>query len=57
MRRIIGILPEDFTIIDPFLGSGTTALACLEFNRNFIGIELDEKYLNIAIERINKKIV
>ena len=57
MRRIIGILPEDFTIIDPFLGSGTTALACLEFNRNFIGIEMDKKYFNIAIERINNKIV
>lgn len=52
MKRIIGILPEDYTIIDPFMGSGTTALACVEFNRNFIGIEMDEKYFNIANDRI-----
>jgi DNA modification methylase len=52
MKRIIGILPEDYTIIDPFMGSGTTALACVEFSRNFIGIEMDEKYFNIANNRI-----
>ena len=52
MKRIIGILPDDYTIIDPFMGSGTTALACVEFNRNFIGIEMDEKYFNIANDRI-----
>jgi len=52
MKRIIGILPKDYTIIDPFMGSGTTALACVEFNRNFIGIEMDEKYFNIANDRI-----
>ncbi len=52
MKRIIGILPEDYTIIDPFMGSGTTALACVEFNRNFIGIEMDKKYFNIANDRI-----
>lgn len=52
MKRVIGILPEEFIIIDPFMGSGTTALACVEFNRNFIGIELDEKYFNIANDRI-----
>ena len=52
MKRIIGILPEDYIIIDPFMGSGTTALACIEFNRDFIGIEIDEKYFNIANQRI-----
>jgi len=52
MKRIIGILPDDYKIIDPFMGSGTTALACVEFNRNFIGIEMDEKYFNIANDRI-----
>lgn len=54
MRRIIGILPEGYTIIDPFMGSGTTALACMEFKRDFIGIEMDENYFNIAVNRINK---
>jgi len=52
MENIIGILPEDFTIIDPFLGSGTTALACMKYNRDFVGIEIDEKYFKIANERI-----
>ena len=40
------------TVLDPFMGSGTTGVACKELNRNFIGIELDEKYFNIAKERI-----
>ena len=34
------------------MGTGTTGVACKELNRNFIGIELDEKYFNIAKERI-----
>lgn len=52
MENIIGILPDNYTIIDPFLGSGTTALACKKFNRKFIGIELDEKYFEISKNRI-----
>ncbi len=55
MENIIGILPEDYTIIDPFLGSGTTALACQKYKRDFIGIELDEKYFEIAKNRILEK--
>ncbi len=54
MRRIVGILPDDFTIIDPFMGSGTTALACIEFNRDFIGIEMDKDYYEIAKQRVNE---
>ena len=54
MRRIVGILPEGYTIIDPFMGSGTTAIACIEFDRDFIGIEMDEKYYNISNDRINQ---
>lgn len=44
---------ENYTILDPFMGSGTTGVACINTNRNFIGIELDEKYYKIAEERIN----
>ena len=52
MENIIGVLPDDYIIIDPFLGSGTTALACQKYNRKFIGIELDPKYFEIAKQRI-----
>lgn len=43
---------EGNIILDPFMGSGTTGVACKNLNRNFIGIELDETYFNIAKERI-----
>jgi site-specific DNA-methyltransferase (adenine-specific) len=36
------------------MGSGSTGVACVNTNRHFIGIELDENYFNIAKERINK---
>ena len=52
MKNIVGILPEDSIIIDPFMGSGTTGLACQELSRNFIGIELNEEYFNIAKDRL-----
>lgn len=43
---------EGETVLDNCMGSGSTGVACLNTNRNFIGIELDEKYFNIAIERL-----
>ena len=43
---------EGETVLDFTMGSGTTGVACKNLNRNFIGIELDEKYFNIAKERI-----
>lgn len=54
MRNIIGILPEDYIIIDPFMGSGTTGVACRQLNRKFIGIELDKEYYEIAYKRISE---
>ena len=54
MRNIIGILPSDYTIIDPFMGSGTTGIACKQLNRNFIGIEIDKDYFEIAKKRIEE---
>lgn len=44
---------ERDTVLDNCMGSGSTGVACVDTNRNFIGIELDEKYFNIAKERIN----
>ena len=40
------------TVLDPFMGSGTTGVACINTGRNFIGIELDESYYKIAERRI-----
>lgn len=44
---------EGETVLDNCMGSGTTAIAAINTNRNFIGFELDEKYYNTAVERIN----
>ena len=49
---IINSSNENDWVLDPFMGSGTTGVACKELGRNFIGFELDEKYFNIAKERI-----
>ena len=43
---------ENDIVLDCFMGSGTTGVACRNLNRNFIGIELDEKYFEIAKQRI-----
>ena len=43
---------ENDVVLDSFMGVGSTAVACINTNRNFIGIELDENYFNIAKERI-----
>lgn len=48
---------ENDVVLDCFMGSGSTGVACLNTNRNFIGIELDEGYYKIAEDRINKLLV
>lgn len=53
MKNVIGIIPDNYIIIDPFMGSGTTGVACKMLNRDFIGIELDSKYFEIAKNRID----
>ena len=45
---------ENFVVFDPTIGSGTTGIACLNTNRNFIGIELDKEYYSVAKDRIEK---
>ena len=40
-------------VLDPFIGSGTTAVACKELGRNYLGFEIDENYYQISIDRLN----
>ena len=42
------------TVLDPFMGGGSTGIACRELSRNFIGIEIDESYFKLAEHRINQ---
>lgn len=50
---IINSSQENQVILDPFMGSGTTAVACKELNRQFIGFELNPKFYEIANDRLN----
>lgn len=46
------VTENEWTVADPYMGSGTTGVACMNLGRKFIGIEIDPKYFEIACERI-----
>jgi DNA modification methylase len=52
-RHILHATQENDIVLDTFLGSGTTAVACKETWRNYIGFEMDDEYFKIAQDRIN----
>lgn len=52
-RHILHATKPDDIVLDCFMGSGTTAVACKETGRNFIGFEIDKRYFDIAINRVN----
>jgi len=54
MRWCLGFLPPHLTILDPFMGSGTTGVAAVKLGRRFIGIEIEPKYFDIACRRIEE---
>jgi DNA modification methylase len=55
MRYIIeNFTREGDTVFDPFMGSGTTGVACVQLNRNFIGCEISPEYFGIAEKRIRQ---
>jgi site-specific DNA-methyltransferase (adenine-specific)/modification methylase len=55
MKWCIKQLPEDCrTILDPFMGSGTTGVAAVKLGRRFIGIEIEPKYFEISVRRISE---
>jgi site-specific DNA-methyltransferase (adenine-specific) len=51
-RLVLAASDEGDFVFDPFLGSGTTAVAAMRLNRHFVGCELEEKYLHLAIKRL-----
>ena len=46
--------PDAVTILDPFMGSGTTGVAAVQMGRDFIGVEREERYFDIACRRIEQ---
>jgi site-specific DNA-methyltransferase (adenine-specific)/modification methylase len=52
MTWCLELLGKPQTILDPFMGSGTTGVACAQLGRKFIGIEIEPKYYEIALRRI-----
>jgi len=54
-KLLNGLTYKDAVILDPFMGSCSTGIACLNTERNFIGIELDEKYYEVAKKRVGEK--
>ena len=55
MKYLITLItPENGTVLDPFCGSGTTAVACKELGRNYICIEKEKEYFDIAYDRISQ---
>lgn len=55
MEWCIEFVPDATTILDPFLGSGTSLVACVKTGRRGIGIEIDERYCEIAAKRIERE--
>lgn len=52
MREIVEIVPAGSLVLDPFMGSATTGVACAQLGRRFIGVEIETKYFDIACKRI-----
>jgi DNA modification methylase len=54
VEHFIAKLPPSVLLLDPFMGSGTTGVACARLGRRFIGIEIEPKYYEIALRRIEQ---
>jgi len=56
MAWILGVTPKGATVLDPFMGSGTTGAACIRTGRGFVGIEKDPHYFEIARKRLEREL-
>jgi DNA modification methylase len=56
-RLVTASSDPGMTVLDPFMGAGSTALACMNLGRNYIGIEKEEKYVEVAAKRIANRAV
>ncbi len=54
MEWCLGFIADDLAILDPFMGSGTTLVACAKLGRRGIGIEIDQTYFDIACRRVEE---
>lgn len=54
MKRLVVCVPPAAVVVDPFMGSGTTGVACLRTGRRFVGVELSAKYFEVARERLQR---
>ena len=52
MKWCLSFLKDSKVIFDPYMGSGTTGVAAVQMDRQFIGIEIDERYFDLACKRI-----
>jgi DNA modification methylase len=55
MLRVLSLFDGD--IVDPFMGSGTTLVACKQLGRKCIGVEINEKYAEIAAKRLQQDVM
>jgi len=55
-RIILASTHPNALVLDPFMGSGTTAIACLRHNRSFVGIEMQNEYIELSIKRIKDEL-
>ena len=56
MEQLVRMTPPDAVVLDPFAGSGSTAIACIRTGRRFVGMELDPVYFQVAVDRIREEL-
>ena len=52
MRELVSIVPPGGHILDPFAGSASTGVACIETGRRFMGVEVTQHYYDVSVERL-----